>query len=115
MARLTRLVDWINERGPYSPDQVWAMRDQFRAILTNRLRVTLDRQRYPDIAEEPIERPIFIIGFARSGAKKTMLHSLLAEDPSVFKSSILAHAFAFAATGRWVGGIRAPGSFAAPG
>lgn len=81
VARLTRLVDWINERGPYSPDQIWAMRDQFRAVLTNRLRIALDRQRYPAIAEEKIERPIFIIGFARSGT--TMLHSLLAEDPAV--------------------------------
>ncbi len=83
IARLTRLIDWINDRGPYSPDQVWAMRDQFRRILTNRLKLAQDRQRFPAIAQERIERPIFIVGFARSGT--TLLHSLLAEDPDVLK------------------------------
>jgi hypothetical protein len=82
-ARVSAMVEWINAGAPYTPEQIWAMRDQIKRLLTTRLRIALDRQRYPAIAEESIERPIFIIGFARSGT--TMLHSLLAEDPEVLK------------------------------
>ena len=77
--RVASIVDWINEKGPYSIDQVAPMRRQLQHILVNRLRMTLDRQRYSGIAQEKIERPIFVIGFARSGT--TLLHALLAQDP----------------------------------
>lgn len=80
-SRIAKLVDLINDRGPYTPDQVRAMSDQIRAVLTRRLQMRLDRERYPGIAQEKIERPIFIIGFPRSGT--TLIHSLLAEDPEV--------------------------------
>jgi hypothetical protein len=79
LRRAARLVDWINERGPYRPDQVEAMQGQVLRLLVKRLQLALDRQRYPEIAKEPIERPVFVVGFARSGT--TLLHSLLAEDP----------------------------------
>jgi hypothetical protein len=78
-ARVRSMVDWINSRGPYTPDQVAGMRQQLQRILVNRLRLILDRQSFPGIATEKIERPIFVIGFARSGS--TLLHGLLAEDP----------------------------------
>jgi hypothetical protein len=77
--RLAGFVDWINGRGPYTADQARAIRDQLLRIVATRLKIALDRRRHPEIADEPIERPIFIIGFARSGT--TLLHSLLAEDP----------------------------------
>lgn len=77
-SRVKAMVDWINERGPYTPDQVNAMSRQIQGVLARRLKIWLDRKRYP-IAEEKIERPIFIIGFPRSGT--TLIHSLLAEDP----------------------------------
>jgi hypothetical protein len=73
------MIAWINERGPYTADQTDAMKRQIHKLLVNRLLVALDRQRFPGIAEEKIERPIFIIGFARSGT--TFLQALLAEDP----------------------------------
>lgn len=82
-ARVAAMVDWINARGPYTTEQVWAMREQIRRLLATRLKLALDRKRYAAIQNEPIERPIFIIGFARSGT--TLLHSLLAEDPDVLK------------------------------
>lgn len=78
--RVRWLVEWVNERGPYSPDERRAMTQQITRLLATRLKVALDRRRYPAIANEKIERPIFIIGFARSGT--TLLHSLLAEDPA---------------------------------
>jgi hypothetical protein len=77
--RAATLIDWINKRGPYSVDQVGAMRRQLQRLLVNRLRIAGDRKHYPAIAHEKIERPIFVIGFARSGT--TLMHALLAEDP----------------------------------
>jgi hypothetical protein len=81
IGRLRGLVDWVNARGPYDGAEIRAMTQQISRLLATRLKLALDRQRYPGIAQEKIERPIFIIGFARSGT--TLLHSLLAEDPEV--------------------------------
>ncbi len=77
--RALKMVDWINERGPYTVDQLAKMRRQLQLLLVNRLRIADDRKRYPGIADYKIEKPIFVIGFARSGT--TLLHALLAEDP----------------------------------
>ncbi|MDR2857727.1 MAG: sulfotransferase [Novosphingobium sp.] len=77
------LVERFNARGPYAPQQVDAMQRQVQRMLAGRLRLLLDRRRYPGIAGQQIERPVFIIGFPRSGT--TLLHSLLAEDPEVLK------------------------------
>lgn len=77
--RVASMIDWINTRGPYSPDQRRAMQRQIQHILVNRLRIGLDRKQNSGIAETKIEQPIFVIGFARSGT--TLLHALLAEDP----------------------------------
>lgn len=81
LARFRQLIDWINARGPYSVDQLDGMRHQLQGLLANRLRIAVDRRRNPAIADESIERPIFVVGFPRSGT--TLLHSLLAEDPAV--------------------------------
>ena len=78
-ARVAALVGWINERGPYESTDLRAMQGQVQRVLAARLKLALDRARHPAIAAERIERPVFIIGFARSGT--TLLHSLLAEDP----------------------------------
>jgi hypothetical protein len=80
-ARASAMVDRFNARGPYALHQIDAMRRQVQRMLAARLKILLDRQYYPDIAEERIERPIFIVGFPRSGT--TLLHSLFAEDPEV--------------------------------
>ena len=48
-------------------------------MLCNRLRMVEDRRRHPEIADEKIERPLFITGLPRSGS--TFLHALLAQDP----------------------------------
>lgn len=83
LARARSMVDRFNARGPYAPYQVDGMRRQVLRMLAGRLKMLLDRQRHPGIAEEKIERPVFIIGFPRSGT--TLLHALLAEDPDVLK------------------------------
>jgi hypothetical protein len=49
------------------------------AYLWRLAQITADRERYPEIAEVKIEKPIFITGLSRSGT--TFLHSLLSRDP----------------------------------
>jgi hypothetical protein len=80
LQRLERLVGWINARGPYRPAQLDDMGRQLQAVLALRLQLAADRARLPGIAAEKIERPLFVIGFPRSGT--TLLHSLFAEDPA---------------------------------
>jgi len=48
-------------------------------ILINRLQVAILIKEHPEIMEEEIEQPIFILGLPRSGT--TILHTLLALDP----------------------------------
>lgn len=76
--RVGRFVDWLNGQAPLRPDQKDGVERQLRKLLASRLRLSADRQRIPAIAQEKIERPIFVIGFARTGT--TLIHSLLAED-----------------------------------
>lgn len=77
--RVHRFVDWLNGQPPLRPEQKAGVELQLRKLLSTRLRLAADRNRLPGIAEEEIKRPIFVIGFARTGT--TLIHSLLAEDP----------------------------------
>jgi hypothetical protein len=79
VVRVRKLVDWINAQGPIVPWRLEQAEQQLRNLLTVRLRLTADRARVPQIAQERIERPIFVIGFARTGT--TLIHSLLAQAP----------------------------------
>ncbi len=51
--------------------------------LTRRLRnnasLEAERQRYPEIAEQDVRRPVFIVGINRTGT--TFLHRLMSRDP----------------------------------
>ena len=49
-------------------------------ILRNRLLMQRDRRSYPEIAQQKIREPLFILGLPRSGT--TILHTLLAADPN---------------------------------
>jgi len=53
-----------------------ALRQTSYAAVTNRLRIEDYIKRHPDTAEIPIERPVFIVGFPRTGT--TLLQNLLA-------------------------------------
>ena len=77
--RFDRFVNWLNEQPPLRARQKAEVELQLRKLLATRLRLLADRKRIPAIAEENIQRPIFVIGFARTGT--TLTHSLLAEDP----------------------------------
>jgi hypothetical protein len=52
----------------------------FIRMLINRLRIQDTLKRHPDILAIPLRRPLFIVGFTRTGT--TLLHNLLAQDPS---------------------------------
>jgi Sulfotransferase family len=47
--------------------------------LCTRLKVAADRKARPEIAEQKIERPIFVIGLPRAGT--TFFHNMLSADP----------------------------------
>jgi hypothetical protein len=49
-------------------------------LLENRLHMTAEHRRHPEIAAAPIERPLFILGLPRTGT--SILHELLAQDPA---------------------------------
>src|SRR5947199_3332003 len=56
-----------------------AIRTDVLQTLCSRLQMERDRQLYPNIAQQEIREPLFIVGLPRSGT--TLLHSLLAADP----------------------------------
>lgn len=54
--------------------------NQLVGLLTMRLRFEDLWRRHPEILDQPIERPIIVIGLPRSGT--TILHRLLSRDPA---------------------------------
>lgn len=54
-------------------------RERILLHAVNRLGYVNDRKRFPAIADERIVKPVFIIGFPRTGT--TILHDILAQDP----------------------------------
>ena len=48
--------------------------------LRNNVSLEAERRRYPEIAKQSVERPIFIVGVNRTGT--TFLHRLMSRDPS---------------------------------
>lgn len=57
-----------------------AVMDLSRA-LTSRLQIINHRRTHPQVAEAPVDRPIFIVGQPRTGT--TILFDLLAQDPAL--------------------------------
>jgi len=55
-------------------------RQDLVTVLANRLQLVDWHTRHPELAEQPVRRPIFIVGQGRTGT--TILHELLALDPS---------------------------------
>lgn len=49
-------------------------------LLTNHLTLQQEYQRYPEILQVPLDRPLFVVGLFRSGT--TFLHNLLSQTPN---------------------------------
>jgi hypothetical protein len=80
-AGLTRVTDGLVDEARLSAIGVEiAYLDMMRA-LKNRLDVIAWRNQHPEIAEQPITAPIFIVGQPRTGT--TILYDLLAQDPEL--------------------------------
>jgi Sulfotransferase family len=80
-AGLTRVTDELVDEARLSAIGVEiAYLDMVRA-LKNRLDVIAWRNQHPEIAEQPIIAPIFIVGQPRTGT--TILYDLLAQDPAL--------------------------------
>ncbi|ORV81518.1 hypothetical protein AWC11_27200 [Mycobacterium interjectum] len=78
---LQRLTDGLGDEARLSPIGVEiAYLDVMRA-LKNRLGVIAWRTQHPEIADNPITAPIFIVGQPRTGT--TILYDLLAQDPDL--------------------------------
>lgn len=78
---LDRLLDSLQEEGQLHELGVEVAAGAVVEYLANRAGITAYATEHPDVAERPIERPIFIVGQPRTGT--TILFDLLALDPEL--------------------------------
>ncbi|WP_396926811.1 sulfotransferase family protein [Mycolicibacterium sp.] len=80
-ANLSRLVDGLVHEADLSPLGVAIAAADVIVPLRNRLQITAWRTEHPEVADERIEQPIFILGQPRTGT--TILYDLLSQDPDL--------------------------------
>jgi hypothetical protein len=73
-------VDALEEMNP-APELRETARSYVNKLLTDRLRWVADETAHPEILEVPVDSPVIIVGFPRTGT--TILYDLLACDPNV--------------------------------
>lgn len=78
---LSRLVDSLNDEADLNPLGRAMAEGQIAAALMNRLRIEACYAAHPEIENERIASPLFIVGMSRSGT--TALSHLLGRDPSL--------------------------------
>ncbi|GMQ90260.1 MAG: sulfotransferase [Gammaproteobacteria bacterium] len=78
---LSAMLDAVVHQGRLTPWGRITLRAFLLQSLTARLRIVDMLKRYPQIAETEIQRPIFIVGWYRTGT--TLLHNLLATHPQL--------------------------------
>lgn len=78
--RFAGLVARFNAGGRLTTTNLSLAEVQCEARVIERLKLENDMRSNPDICNEKIERPIFVVGYARTGT--TVMHSLLGEDSS---------------------------------
>lgn len=76
---LARLVDSLEREARLSAVGRRIAHGEISRHLENRLAVAADWKRYPEMGDERIVRPLFVVGLPRTGS--TILHDLLARDP----------------------------------
>ena len=75
---LGELANSINKEALLNQVGIEAQKKRIIGILINRLRFENDLLKFPEIQEEEIGNPIFIVGLPRTGS--TMIHRLLSTD-----------------------------------
>jgi hypothetical protein len=78
-APMRLLLEDLDQRSGMNAVGRAILRNRILEILVTRLRVEDWIDRHPEILDEPIERPVIIVGLARTGT--TMLHRVLSQDP----------------------------------
>lgn len=79
-ALYTAMVDSLQNEAQLHAQGLRGAEMRLRLMAEARLRFIDDRTRWPAIADEAIDKPIFILGLPRAGS--TFLHSLMAQDPA---------------------------------
>src|ERR1700682_309349 len=74
------LASALQSEGRYDADALPLLQREIFARILADLNFSNDLIRYPGIADVPVERPLLIAGFGRTGS--TLLHNLLALDAS---------------------------------
>jgi hypothetical protein len=77
---LERLIGSVNEEAQLSELGAVAIEAQVTKCLVNRLRVTAWLGEHPGLRDEPVERPILVLGLPRTGT--TLLSELFHRDPA---------------------------------
>src|SRR6056297_3045825 len=80
MEGLQRLLESLEQEGRLNAIGRGIARERVLLHVTNRLLYVRDRARHPEISQERIVAPVFIVGMPRTGT--TILHDILAQDPS---------------------------------
>jgi len=78
---LTRLVDAFNTEATLTESGEMILEMRIGMLLANRLRITAVLDANPEIGDESVEGPLFIIGLPRTGT--TALSNLVAADPQI--------------------------------
>jgi hypothetical protein len=81
MEPLEVLVDSINREAALNPVGRMIIRGRIVGVLVNKLVAQDTIKNHPEILDIPVEAPIVVAGLARTGT--TMLHRLIAQDPSI--------------------------------
>lgn len=77
---MDRLVQSINGQARLNEIGRLIATERILRHTVNRLTYVDDRKRFPEIEQQRIERPVFIVGLPRTGT--TILHDILASDPA---------------------------------
>lgn len=77
---LSEFVDSLNSEAHLNFMGKYMMKEMLSELLCERLRVQHYLNKFPEVSEEKIEKPLFIIGLPRTGT--TFLFNLLCQDPN---------------------------------
>lgn len=80
MQRLPRIVEAVEREANLHWIGRVAVRQSLVMTLESRFGLYRHRTTHPELVGVPIEKPVFVVGFPRSGT--TILHNLLARDPA---------------------------------
>ncbi len=76
---LERLIESVEQENDLTPLGRLLIRRELVQLACARLRIQAAIKEHPEVLNERVDRPVFILGLGRTGS--TLLHRLLAQDP----------------------------------